>query len=545
MNGEGKLGDVMPNASVEQTVLGTVLDVNGECATCVLKIDVLRQLRGEGGAQVQPASIGCYVKIGVGEQWLIGSISDMSAIRSNSHLVSVVVDLLGEGHRGADGGLSDFQRGVTNFPLAGDDIYPASNKDLACIFSTNNEPHIEIGTVHPTTDVRASLLYDKMLSRHFAVLGSTGSGKSTLVSLILHRIMEAAPEGHIVVIDPHGEYAAAFAETGQVYNVDNLELPYWMMNLEEHCEAFIPETEANREVDINVMAKCLLAARLRTSVVEGFGEITVDSPVPYSEGDLVDALVDEMGRLERQAELQTYMRLKLNIEQYFSDPRYRFMFDDSLRQKSMTEFLKTLLRMPGDGKPISILDLSGAPSQIVKVVVSLLSRIILDFAIWTPSHSRAPMLFVCEEAQRYLPAVHPDKAMSAERQLERIAREGRKYGVALGIITQRPSELSTTALSQCGTIISLRLTNSYDQAQVQATLPEASRSLAQVLPALKNRECIIAGEGARVPARIRIDDVDLGIRPASNDPQFSKLWRHPIEGDEALEEVVQRWRAGR
>jgi DNA helicase HerA-like ATPase len=151
---------------------------------------------------------------------------------------------------------------------------------------------------------------------------------------------------------------------------------------------------------------------------------------------------------------------------------------------------------------------------------------------------------VCEEAQRYLPAIHPDKAMSAERQLERIAREGRKYGVSLGLVTQRPSELSETALSQCGTIISMRMTNTNDQAKVKATLPEGSRSLIQIVPALQNRECVIAGEGTRVPVRVRIDDADEAIRPASDDPEFSKLWNQSPQANGSIRETVHRWRRG-
>lgn len=539
-------GRGMLYSNVEQTELGTILDVDGERATCVLDLHTLTRLRQEvPGSLAEATSIGCYVKVGVGRNWLVGTISEIEADRSDSQSVLATVDFLGEGKRGLNDGLDGFQRGVTLYPLAGDKVCLALKADLDRVFSPESQPSIEIGTVHPTSDVRASLLYDKMLSRHFAVLGSTGCGKSTLVSLMLHRIMEAAPEGHIVVLDPHGEYATAFASTGQVYNVDNLEIPYWMMNLEEHCEAFIPDTEESREEDINILSKCLLAARLRNDEFRHRAEITVDSPVPYVEGELVDALDAEMGRLEKQAELQTYMRLKLNIEQFFSDPRYRFIFDDRLRLKSMTEFLRDLLRFPAEGKPISIIDLSGAPSQIVKVIVSLLSRIILDFAIWTPAGRRTPVLLVCEEAQRYLPAVHPDKAMSAERQLERIAREGRKYGVSLGLITQRPSELSETALSQCGTIISLRLTNTNDQAKIKATLPEASRSLVQLIPALQNRECIIAGEGARVPVRVRIDEVPPAIRPASNDPEFSQLWNQRDEGNDVVEQAVKRWRGER
>ena len=523
--------------------LGSVLDVNGDHATCIFDLGSLVGLRREGTiALARATSIGGYVKIGIAGQWLLGSISDFQADRSGANLIIGGVDFLGEGVRTSDNGLGSFLNGVTLYPHPGDKVYLATKADLDRVFSPERRPHIEIGTVYPTSDVRASLLYDKMLSRHFAVVGSTGSGKSTFVAMMLHRIIAEAPEGHIVVLDPHGEYAAAFASAGNVYNVDNLEIPYWMMNLEEHCEAFIPETEESRETDINVMAKCLFEARAKNEAITNPAEITADSPIPYVFGDLIDTLDEEMGRLEKQAQLQTYMRLKLNIQQFFSDNRYRFIFNEAFRQKSMTEFLSELLRIPANGKPISIIDLSGAPSQIVKVIVSLLSRIILDYAIWTPKEQRTPVLLVCEEAQRYLPAIHPEAAMSAERQLERIAREGRKYGVSLGLITQRPSELSETALSQCGTIVALRLTNMHDQAKVRAALPEGAHSLVELVSALQNRECIICGEGARVAVRVRIDEVDPAIRPASDDPEFSRHWNEPKQNNEVVVEAVRRWR---
>jgi DNA helicase HerA-like ATPase len=208
----------------------------------------------------------------------------------------------------------------------------------------------------------------------------------------------------------------------------------------------------------------------------------------------------------------------------------------------MTDFLKDILSIPADGKPISIVDLSGLPSEIVKVIVSLLSRLVLDFAILTTPASRSPILLICEEAQRYLPATQPKGESSAGRQLERIAREGRKYAVSLGLITQRPSELSETALSQCGTIITLRLNNIHDQAKIQAALPEGARSLVELVPALQNRECIICGEGARIPVRVRIDELDEKLRPASDDPVFSAGWNQCRQDGEAVVEVVRRWR---
>jgi len=536
----------MLDSAEEQTELGAVLNITGNQATCLLDLVTLVRLRREGTDSLAKAtSIGCYVKIDVDGLWLLGSIREIKSERLEEDKVLACIDLIGEGPRGADGYLASFQLGVTLYPHVRDKVYLAGKRDLDRVFSPENQPHVEIGTVYPTSDVRASLLYDKMLSRHFAVLGATGSGKSTFVAMLLHKIMDQAPEGHIVMLDPHGEYAAAFASSGEIHNVDNLEIPYWFMNLEEHCEALIPENEDDRETAINVLAKCLFDARSRNELAAHSKGITADSPIPYLEGDLIDSLDEEMGKLEKQADLQTYMRLKLNILQLFSDPRYRFIFADRYWQKSMNGFLSEVFRIPTEGKPISIIDLSGAPSQIVKVIVALMSRIILDYAIWTPKNRRTAILLVCEEAQRYLPAVHQEAVLSAERQLERIAREGRKYGVSLGLITQRPSELSETALSQCGTVITMRLSNIHDQARIEATLPDAARGLVELVPALQTRECIICGEGARVPVRVRLDEVEPELRPASDDPIISRLWNDAAGNTDVIDETVRRWRGDR
>jgi DNA helicase HerA-like ATPase len=212
---------------------------------------------------------------------------------------------------------------------------------------------------------------------------------------------------------------------------------------------------------------------------------------------------------------------------------------------TMAEFLTKVFRMPSEGKPISIVDLAGVPTEIVNVVVATLSRLILDYAIWAPREERAPILLLCEEAHRYLPRVRSVETRSVERQLERIAREGRKYGVCLGMVTQRPSELSETALSQCGTIVAMRLTNQNDQAQLRACLTEGARGFVDAVATLKNRECIISGEGVPVPMRVLVDTLEDAKRPASDDPVFSSRWAIRSPGGALLAETVRRWREER
>ena len=229
-----------------------------------------------------------------------------------------------------------------------------------------------------------------------------------------------------------------------------------------------------------------------------------------------------------------------------ADPRYGFMFSGMLVADTMAAFLERIFRLPGDGKPISIIDVSGVPSEITSVVVAVLSRMVFDFAIWSRGEAQRPILLVCEEAHRYIPAGSDSAgggASSVGRILSRIAKEGRKYGVSLGLITQRPSDLAEGVLSQCGTIIAMRLNNDRDQAFVRAAMPEGARGFLDAIPALRNRECIICGEGVAIPIRVSFDALDDDKRPASDDPVFSQLWRETGGEGEIIARTLKRWRS--
>jgi len=365
------------------------------------------------------------------------------------------------------------------------------------------------------------------------------------VTLLLDRIIEQASHGHVIILDPHGEYAHAFGNRAQVWDVGNLRLPYWALNHEEHCDVFVTGTPDERTVDANILAKCLLRARQRNIHLADHRRITADTPVSYQVKDLTEALDEEAGRLEKLADAHRYTHLRLTIEQFFADRRYGFIFDPELASASIEQMLGELLRIPDNGKPVSIVDLAGVPTEIVNVVVATLARLILDYAIWAPRARRVPILVVCEEAHRYLPAVKSEKTRAVERQLERIAREGRKYGVCLGLVSQRPSELSETALSQCGTIIAMRLNNQHDQAHLAAALTEGARSMAGSLATLRNRECVISGDGVPIPMRVMIDTLEAAKRPASDDPVFSASWSDGHDDASLLSETVRRWREER
>jgi DNA helicase HerA-like ATPase len=237
------------------------------------------------------------------------------------------------------------------------------------------------------------------------------------------------------------------------------------------------------------------------------------------------------------------MRLKNKIDEIRNDPRYSFMFSGMLVADSMAKFLAKIFRLPGHGKPISIIDVSGVPSDITSTVVALLSRMVFDFAIWAREEKARPVLLVCEEAHRYVPNEKNADGSSVGRILSRIAKEGRKYGISLGLITQRPSDLAEGVLSQCGTIIAMRLNNDRDQAFVRGAMPEGARGFLDSIPALRNRECIICGEGVSIPIRVSFDSLEEFKRPASADPSFSELWQDSGGEEDMVQRTVQRWRA--
>ncbi|MBO9581026.1 MAG: DUF87 domain-containing protein [Sphingobium sp.] len=533
-----------PVSKAATTVLGYVAGISGGSAKVMVDINAMDGMVNDPDPSIAMAGqVGSQIKMRVGERWIVATVRTLSLDSRSANHILADIDFLGEGDLDEQGHVAHFRRGITRFPVPGTELFPVSDGDMREIYSTQDQSTVEIGTVYPTKDTRAALMIDSLLGKHFALLGSTGTGKSTSAALILHRICDANPQGHIVMIDPHGEYAAAFARNGEVYNASNLELPYWLMNFEEHCEVLVTSRGPERAIDSDILAKCLLAARAKNRASEGIARLTVDSPVPYLLSDLSSILSMEMGKLDKGTNSLPYIRLRSRLDEIKADPRFSFMFNGMLVADSMSAFLAKVFRLPANGKPISIIDTSAMPSEITHVVVSVLARVIFDFAVWSRDEEQKPILLVCEEAHRYVPSSSTiGEGQSVRKILERIAKEGRKYGVSLGLITQRPSDLAEGVLSQCGTIIAMRLNNERDQHFVKAAMPEGSRGFLDAIPALRNRECIVCGEGVSIPIRVAFDDLEAERRPASADPVFTDLWNQMGGEDEILERTINRWR---
>lgn len=466
----------------------------------------------------------------------------------------IEVEFFGELPRDESGRPQSFRRGVSCYPSLGDVLYRASTEELAKTYACETEAAIRVGHIAQDPAIPAMIKIDEMLGKHFAILGSTGTGKSCTVALILHRILEKSPQAHVLLLDVHREYAHAFGEKAEVIGPSNMNLPFWLLNFEEIVEILIGQ-QPNREPDTEVLRELIPIAKARymnnqrrdrsplqrqREPVEP-GALGVDTPVPYRTSDLIGILDEHIGKLDLRGELAPYKRLKARLENISRDQRYAFMFGSLTVQDTMAQVLSRLFRIPVNGKPIAILELGGLPSEIVNVVVSVLARLAFDFGVWNAG--QVPITFVCEEAHRYVPV---DKTLGFEptkRAISRIAKEGRKYGISLCIVSQRPAELDATILSQCNTVFAMRLTNERDQRILKAGISDSAGSLLEFVPTMGTGEAITFGEGAALATRIKFDPLPPEAWPKSNTASVTRSWAREIPGEGFLNDIVSRWRA--
>jgi uncharacterized protein len=516
-------------AGMEQT-LGRIEAVRGAQVTASLERDA-----AELGDAIR---IGALVKIAAPGATVVATVSAVEEAEGEPRRQSLVADLLGE--LSADG---LFARGVAHYPLPGAAVSAAGVADLDAVYARPTSFHVRIGSLHHDPARAAFLLTDELLAKHFAVLGTTGSGKSCAVTLILRSVLAQHPNAHIVLLDPHNEYEQAFGAMAEIINIDNLQLPFWLLDNEEAVATLVSGGSLmEQQSQATILKEAVTQARRKYAGDMNAQWITVDTPVPYRTGDLVHILDEAMGKLDKPDSSAPYMRLKSRIESMNNDRRFAFMFSRVVTRDILSTVIGRLLRIPVGGRPVTIIDLSGVPSEIVNVVVSLLCRVAFDFALWADREQMPPLLLVCEEAHRYVPADEHVGFAATTRAISRIAKEGRKYGVSLGLVTQRPSELAVSALSQCGTIFALRMGNELDQRFVANVLPEAAHGMVGALPAMRPQEAIIVGEGVPLPMRVRFDELAPGERPRSKSAEFSKSWQQDAAGNDFLEDGIKRWR---
>ena len=524
--------------------IGVVTAVSGSRLSFV---PVNSEPAGTGHPHHERTQLGSLVKIATPNTWAFGFIESVAFQRALTtaapdDIPLANVELLGEiVERGPDRGRA-FSRGISTYPVLAAPVFMTNADDLSLIYAKPTAWTVPIGTLYQNPDRTAHLLLEEFLSRHSAILGTTGTGKSCALALILHSLLKQNPNAHVVLLDPHDEYAAAFQGIADYIRPRNLQLPFWLLSFEEIRELLCSREPNARNRETHILRDAIVRSKQDYAGKHAdTHRLTADTPVPYLIAHLLQNITAASGKLDKPEESTSYLRLIARIESLARDKQYEFMFGGAVTD-NMHTVLSRLLRIPVSGRPITIFDMSTVPAEVVDIVVSLMCRLIFDFARWASRYNGFPTLLVCEEAHRYLPRDESAGFEPTRRAISRIAKEGRKYGVSLCLVTQHVAEISERVLSQCSTILALRLGNEADQAFIRRALTDNAGGLLNALPALQRQEAIAFGEGVPHPMRIRFADLETGLQPKINTTSFHDAWKQDLRDDAFVDEIIERWR---
>lgn len=565
----------------DPTLLGLVEDVRGPTVSVTLDADTVSGISVIDGHAYRVGQIGSFVRIPVGYTDLYGVISQVGAGAVPANLKEedlfgrrwMTVQLVGEASRG-----EPFQRGLAQHPTIDDPVHLLAERDLELLYGSKSAPDcLEVGRLANAETIPALVNVDKLVTRHSAVVGATGSGKSNTVARLLDAIVagERFPSSRILVFDIHGEYANALPDLATVFSVganeNALEVPYWAMTFNELLPLTTGDLDGAERAAMQDKIVELKRQAVERKPRDGVSPrtLTVDSPVPFSihelwfqlhklvnathtapgsgQSEATEALLtDDKGiavepgdalkviepRYEPQVDKQIFLsssRLNLRrpletLASRLRDPRLAFLFNpgpwSATTDGEVEEDLDVLLKgWLGGSRPACILDLSGVPPAILRTLVGVLLRVVYDALFWgrrlAEGGRERPLLVVLEEAHAYIRS--GDKGPAADA-VQRIVREGRKYGIGAMVVSQRPSEVDATVLSQCGTLFALRLANSLDRSHVTGTVSDNFGGFLDALPLLRTGEAIIVGEAVHMPMRMRVDQLPEDRRPDSGDP---------------------------
>jgi DNA helicase HerA-like ATPase len=552
MNAQGLDAASFGGRPQDASRVGSVISVTGSHALVMLDpahVELDRRQRPQ---------IGAIMSVDAGRSVTLGLVSAMSVPApslddASGEMRIIELELIGEFTKPTAKAPARFRRGVSAFPTLGDGVHVATRDELAALFVANSTQNVRIGVVKQDTAIPATVSVNDLFSRHCAIVGTTGSGKSCALALMLRAILERFHNGHIVILDPYNEYAHCFGDLAMVFDSGNFSLPYWMLTFEEFVEVLYPSRVGYKE-EIDILADLIPAARKIHHTATASARIsndrrgdtaamTVDTPAPYRVSDVLMLIDKALGGLDSTRSIGPYKRLRARLYALSQDTRYSFMFGALTIQDTMAAFLGSLFRIPVDGRPISIIELGGLPEEVAQVVVSVVARLAFEFGLW--SNGAAPIAIICEDAHRYAPADREDGFAPTRKALVRLAKEGRKVGVSLWVASQRPTELDPTILSQCNTIFAMRLANHADQDALRAAAPDASTSLLNCLPSLGLGEAVAVGEGVPLPTRIRFDALPRDAIPRSLAASFTDGWSVDVDDSGFVERIVEQWRAQR
>jgi DNA helicase HerA-like ATPase len=495
-------------AQNDKRILGHVVQCDGARAMIAAYAD------DEDGAITGMWTVGKMISINLGPIRTVGLVyaigkADRHWNPGDQNAIEVSVELIGEVRDSAPPAAPVFDRGVTQYPHIGAVAHRIRSRDLQAVYDLAGRPSVTLGSLSQDETIEARIAIDDTLSRHFAVVGTTGVGKSTAVSLLLRKAIEARPDLRVLILDPHNEFASALPEYSYRIDTNSLELPFWLFRLEELAEVLFRGREIVPE-EVDVLRDLIPVAKnnYKSAASGGFvrrgqDSMTADLPVPYRIADLIRLIDERMGLLDSKNDRPALKALRTRIESAIADPRYRFMFAARLIEDSIHETIGKIFRVPHGGRPVTCFEMAGLPSEVVNSVCSVLARLAFDLALW--SEGKLRLLLMCEEAHRYMPSDSRLGFAPTRHALSRIAKEGRKYGCFLGVVTQRPGELDPTILSQCSTIFAMRLANEQDQAIIRSAIADSSASTLSFLSSMGQREAIAFGDGIATTMRFKFE----------------------------------------
>ncbi|MCV3241003.1 ATP-binding protein [Mesorhizobium sp. ZC-5] len=542
--GEQTLQERRDAAQNDKRILGHVIQCDGARARIAAFADT------QDGTVTGIWTVGKMISINLTEARTVGLVYEINKAdhlwsEDGRNAIEVSVELVGEIRDDRETGKPVFDRGITIYPYVGAVSHKIRARDLAAVYDLAGRHSVTVGLLSQDETINANIAIDDTLTRHFAVVGTTGVGKSSAVSLLLRKAIESRPDLRVLILDPHNEFASAFPDQSLRIDTNSLDLPFWMFQLEEFAEVLFRGRESVPE-EIDLLRDLIPAAKnlyrnpnSGAYLRRGGDAITADTPVPYRMADLIKQIDERMGLLDSKNDRPVYRALKMRIEAALNDPRYRFMFNSRLIEDTIHETVGKIFRVPHHGRPVTCFEMAGLPSEVVNAVCSVLARLAFDLALW--SNGKLRLLVMCEEAHRYMPS-DPRLGFAPTRHaLSRIAKEGRKYGCYLGVVTQRPGELDPTILSQCSTIFSMRLANHQDQAIIRSAIADSSASTLSFLSSMGQREAIAFGEGVATTMRLKFERLPAALIPGVNKHGDEKT-PGDTTGDIDLVAIVERLR---
>lgn len=508
-------------------------------------------IKGEQDLSGQPGS---YVSIVQGDIKLLAVVTSISETPASGNTgTGKTINLIPLGEI-TTGGV--FQNGIKHYPVTGAEVHTITRDEMESIFVKFRAQGYAVGVSSADESIDVCLDPAALFGRHMAILGQSGAGKSWTVANLLQRAVKRMPKAHIILLDLHGEYSwededgvrqCSFDEkTTRYIDARDLEIPYWLMTFSELVDLLVDRSDESASSQIAFLRDCVQDLRNKSNKDLGIGHISIDSPVYFSLKELygyfetANKTTSNFGK-DKGPMAGLFDQFLMRLQSRMNDMRYDFLLNPRHRVSSDT--LTGLLRdFVGLGEPkaqLTIIDMSSVPFDVRPVVTAQIGRLAFEFNYWNPNYKEFPLLLVCEEAHAYIPREGNVQYRGTLRTMQRIAKEGRKYGVGMAVVTQRPHDLSETVLAQCSTFVCLRLTNPDDQEYVRDLVPEAERDLIDILSSLGQGEAMIMGLAVPLPTRVQLFKPDPP--PNSSSVDFFRHWcTGPSDLD--VDDIVDRWR---